>query len=188
MGLRHVVAAVASVLVLGACGSGEGAPDSTATSSSSPSVPTTSAEAEPAEEQVEEGNAIDETPVEETAETVAQPHIIDCQRGLGPVETYWSDGTVTGYSEYCQSVSDATLREEREANTPVCDGAVCRYPSGAEMPDPNAQPAFDVPYTCNYDVLCDDAGNVIPGPGGPEVGVLLGNGQTCAGNGCTRPR
>ena len=37
-------------------------------------------------------------------------------------------------------------------------------------------------------VLCDEAGNVIPGPGGPEVPVQLGNGQTCAGNGCTRPR
>ena len=42
----------------------------------------------------------------------------------------------------------------------------------------------DVTYTCNYDVLCDGAGNVIPGP---MSGVRLGNGQICAGNGCTRP-
>jgi len=45
-----------------------------------------------------------------------------------------------------------------------------------------------VPYTCNYDVLCDANGNVIPGPpidSGQRV--LLGNGQYCAGNGCTRP-
>jgi hypothetical protein len=41
-----------------------------------------------------------------------------------------------------------------------------------------------VPYKCNYDVLCDAAGNVIPGP---MSGVRLGNGQICAGNGCTRP-
>lgn len=41
-----------------------------------------------------------------------------------------------------------------------------------------------VPYTCNYDVLCDASGNVIPGP---MSGVRLGNGQICAGNGCTRP-
>jgi hypothetical protein len=45
-----------------------------------------------------------------------------------------------------------------------------------------------VPYTCNYDVLCDAAGNVIPGPPlGTGGRVLLGNGQYCAGNGCTRP-
>jgi hypothetical protein len=41
-----------------------------------------------------------------------------------------------------------------------------------------------VPYTCNYDVLCDSAGNVIQGP---MSGVRLGNGRICAGNGCTRP-
>lgn len=118
----------------------------------------------------------------------AQPYIVDCQMGLGPVETYWSDGSVTGYSEHCQSVLDPTLREEREANTSVCDGTVCRYPSGVQFPDPNASSTVDVPYTCNYDVVCDEAGNVIPGPGGPEVPAQLGNGQTCAGNGSTRPR
>lgn len=43
-----------------------------------------------------------------------------------------------------------------------------------------------VPYICNYDVLCDAAGRVIPGP--PDGrGVRLGNGQICAMNGCTRP-
>ena len=108
--------------------------------------------------------------------------------GFGPVETYWSDGTVTGYSPHCQAVKDAALDEEVAANTPVCDGVVCRYPSGAEMADPSSRSTVEVPYTCNYDVLCDDAGNVIPGPGGPEVPVQLGNGQICAGNGCTRPR
>ena len=50
--------------------------------------------------------------------------------------------------------------------------------------DPSDINCVYVPYTCNYDVLCDAAGNVIQGP---MSGVRLGNGQICAGNGCTRP-
>lgn len=119
-----------------------------------------------------------------TETVVAQePVIVDCQPGMGPVTTYWSDGSVTGYSDYCQSVHDRAVQAEAAANTPVCDGTVCTYPNGAQIPDPNAQQVI-VPYTCGYDVLCDNAGNVIPGP---ETGVMLGNGWMCAGNGCTRP-
>jgi hypothetical protein len=189
MSNRRIVIALASALLLTACGAADNAPDDTTTQSSSTSSRTTTTSAEPVEEREGEGGPADEARVESSAEVpAAQPYIVDCQMGLGPVETYWSDGTITGYSDYCQSVHDATLNEEREANTPVCDGIVCRYPSGAEFPDPDAVPTVDVPYTCNYDVLCDEAGNVIPGPGGPEVPVQLGNGQTCAGNGCTRPR
>jgi hypothetical protein len=55
-------------------------------------------------------------------------------------------------------------------------------PTPCYASDPNC---VYVPYTCNYDVLCDAAGNVIQGP--PNGRVLLGNGQYCAGNGCTRP-
>jgi hypothetical protein len=56
-------------------------------------------------------------------------------------------------------------------------------PTPCDGSDPNC---VYVPYTCNYDVLCDAGGNVIPGP--PDgSGVRLGNGQICAGNGCTRP-
>ncbi|MCW4352004.1 hypothetical protein ONR57_01665 [Hoyosella sp. YIM 151337] len=67
------------------------------------------------------------------------PVIVDCQTGLGPIVTYWSDGSVTGYSDYCQSVHDEVLRHEREANTFECDGVVCRNPyTGVEMPDPSA--------------------------------------------------
>ena len=50
--------------------------------------------------------------------------------------------------------------------------------------DPSDINCVYVPYTCNYDVLCDASGNVIQGP---MSGVRLGNGQICAGNGCTRP-
>lgn len=58
--------------------------------------------------------------------------------GLGPVVTYWSDGTVTGYSQHCQQIHDEALAEEVAANTPVCNGTVCEYPSGATVPDPAA--------------------------------------------------
>lgn len=66
--------------------------------------------------------------------------IVDCQPGLGPITTYWSDGTVTGYTAYCQSVHDEALQGEIDANTSVCDGTVCTYPNGATIPDPNAVP------------------------------------------------
>jgi hypothetical protein len=54
-------------------------------------------------------------------------------------------------------------------------------PTPCDGSDPNC---VYVPYTCNSNVLCDAAGNVIPSP---MSGVRLGNGQICAGNGCTRP-
>lgn len=44
------------------------------------------------------------------------PVIINCQDGMGPIETYWSDGSVTGYSDYCQAQHDAALAAEVEAN------------------------------------------------------------------------
>lgn len=78
------------------------------------------------------------------------PQIVGCQQGMGPVETYWSDGSVTGYSDYCQTVHDSTLREEAAANTPSCDGTVCRYPSGATFPDPNATPDNRCTNLINY--------------------------------------
>lgn len=53
--------------------------------------------------------------------------------------------------------------------------------------DPSDINCVYVPYTCNYDVLCDAAGNVIQGPPLGSGGVRLGNGQICEGNGCTRP-
>ncbi len=49
---------------------------------------------------------------------VQEPVIVDCQPGMGPITTYWSNGSVTGYSDYCQSVHDQALAEEVAANTP----------------------------------------------------------------------
>ena len=86
-----------------------------------------------------------EPPVSDT-----EAYIVDCQTGLGPIETYWSDGTVTGYTDYCQSVHDRVLEGERAANAPVCDGIVCRYPSGEIAPDPNAVPDDRCTNQINY--------------------------------------
>ncbi|WP_240945217.1 hypothetical protein [Rhodococcus sp. HNM0569] len=87
----------------------------------------------------------------ETTETVAEePYIVDCQPGMGPITTYWSDGSVTGYSDHCQSIHDQALQGEVEANTPVCDGTICRYPSGATIPDPNAVPDDRCTNQINY--------------------------------------
>lgn len=90
-------------------------------------------------------------PVSEPEPAAAEaPYIVDCQQGLGPIETYWSDGSVTGYSGYCQGIHDNNLRGEREANTATCDGTICRYPSGATMPDPNATPDDRCTNQINY--------------------------------------
>lgn len=76
----------------------------------------------------------------EVPEPEPEPVIVDCETGLGPVTTYWSDGTVTGYTDYCQSVHDQVLQREIDANTSVCDGTVCTYQNGGTIPDPNAMP------------------------------------------------
>ena len=92
-----------------------------------------------------------EAPVSEPElAAVETPYIIDCQIGLGPVETYWSDGSVTGYSDHCQAVHDRTLQGEAAANSPQCDGTVCRYPSGVTMRDPNATPDDRCTNQINY--------------------------------------
>lgn len=86
-----------------------------------------------------------ESPITTVLEPTAARYIVSCQTGLGPVETYWSDGTVTGYSDYCQAQHDQVLRSEAEANTPICDGAICRYPSGATRPDTSATTSVRIP-------------------------------------------
>ncbi|NKS16902.1 hypothetical protein GS490_11285 [Rhodococcus hoagii] len=83
--------------------------------------------------------------------------------GLGPIETYWSDGTVTGYSDYCQGEHAQVLRAEVEANTPTCDGTVCRYPSGATVPDTRSTTTVEKPSRWVQDQIdwqnCIEAGN-----------------------------
>lgn len=180
-----VAVTAAAALVLVGCSSDPAASPPEQTSTTQPSPPTsTTHESEPAAAPETVEPAPTQEPIAVETIVVQEPVIVDCQPGMGPITTYWSNGSVTGYSDYCQSVHDQALAEEVAANTPVCDGgAVCTYPSGAQVVDPSANQVV-IPYTCGYDVLCDEAGNVIPGP---ESGVMLGNGWMCAGNGCTRP-
>lgn len=136
----------AGMLLLGACGESEAPPPRPAaeTTTVAPAPPA------PLPPPAPESAAPTAAPVTEEPTTVTEPYIVDCQIGLGPIETYWSDGTVTGYSDYCQSVHDEVLRREAEANTPQCDGTVCRYPSGATVPDPNAVPDDRCTNQTNY--------------------------------------
>jgi hypothetical protein len=150
----HVLVAAAFGLVaLAGCSSNGTATDSPATSSATAAsstgevsftdapAPSTNEAPEASEAQVvPPAPAEPPVPEPEAAPPVAapQPYITGCQMGLGPIETYWSDGTVTGYSDYCQQVHDQVLQGEVEANTPTCDGVVCTYPNGATIPDPNA--------------------------------------------------
>jgi len=127
---------------LGAC-SGEGADDA--------AVPTSTSATPTAETS---SSRVGTTPEETLAERVP----VSCQSGFGPVVTTWSDGTVGGWSQYCQDVLDAAVRSEAEASTPVCDGTVCRFPSGATMPDPAAP---QIP-TDTSGARCDDVQCVYP--------------------------
>lgn len=104
-----------------------------------------------------------ESIVETTPEPIVEPYIVSCQLGLGPIETYWSDGSVTGYSDYCQAQHDQISRAEVEANTPTCDGTVCRYPSGATAPDNRSTTTVRTPSPWVQGQIdwqnCIDAGN-----------------------------
>ncbi|WP_143545763.1 hypothetical protein [Rhodococcus sp. 14-2470-1a] len=141
-----VVAVCAVLFVLSGCSGGEDraadpSPAASATSTitattTAPSsvVPTTEAPPVPVTTAVE--------PVEtyvEPSPVYEEPYIVECQRGggLGPIVTSWSDGTETGWSSYCQSVHDQALQSEVDANTPTCESAVCVYPNGATIPNPN---------------------------------------------------
>ena len=69
----------------------------------------------------------------------------------------------------------------------LCVGTANAALAEAAPPQCNPSDITCVPYTCNYDVLCDAAGNVMPGPPLGSGGIRLGNGQICEANGCTRP-
>jgi len=117
----------------------------TATASTTTALPTTTTTVV-ATTTVEPAAAYTEPAIAPSA-WVEEPYILHCNPGgFGPIETYWSDGTVTGWSEYCQEVHDQTLADEVAANAPVCDGTICRYPSGATMPDPAATPKTPSPW------------------------------------------
>ncbi|ORI30445.1 hypothetical protein BH686_06770 [Rhodococcus erythropolis] len=125
-------------LMLSACGVGsdtsDAPPSPTSTSETPPLTTTTVLLPTP------------NTLLETTLETPTPATIIGCQSGYNPIETTWSDGTVTGYSDYCQTVRDAFLQSEivpdsgptefvcesghacgiTEADGVVCDESGCR--------------------------------------------------------------
>lgn len=147
MNLRLTAVAAALLLTtLTACGSNEDSPDTaevtptitaatTQSMTSSTPAPASASTVLESAAQIVEPAPVTEQIYTTTVAEAPEPYIVSCQLGLGPVATYWSDGTVTGYTDYCQSEHDQILRAEVEANTPTCDGTVCRYPSGATVPD-----------------------------------------------------
>lgn len=197
-------AVVAGGLFLAACGSG-GVPDTgpatstavgSATAASSTTTPSTAGE-ESSEEAVEaEPDAVDtESPVPDPAtpdpatpraeagqappvETVV-PHPVDCQTGMGPVVTTWSDGTVGDWSQQCQDLLDRVVQDEAEANTPVCDGTVCVYPNGATVPDTSAPsiPSDTSGAVCD-DVQCTYPNGYVARIGDPEAPNYLKPGNS----------
>lgn len=165
---RLLAALICLLAVVGCDNTGTDTPAGTTTSTETapPPAPTTSVVAPTAaptvapEVPIQPTAEIPALPMAEEAPPAPEPYIVDCQLGLGEIVTYWSDGSVTGYSDYCQSVHDQALASEVAANTPVCDGTTCRYPSGATMPDPaaSATPSPWVQDQLDW-AACIDAGN-----------------------------
>lgn len=187
--IAATIAGVLSLALLTGCGNGDVAPPAAPTTSSTSTTITTAA---PTTTLTETPEATPADP-EPTAQPVVvnAPVIISCDGGPGPVITYWSDGTVTGSTPYCEDVAESRRQAERDHNggnwkSPVTSpepisGINESYGQTHEVPG-----LEDVEFICGYNVLCDNAGNVIPSPSLQDP-VLLGNGHTCAGNGCTRP-
>ncbi|QSE72496.1 hypothetical protein [Rhodococcus sp. PSBB049] len=159
---------LAIVLVVSGCGDGDSsspaattpAPIAVPVSTTNAGASSTTTSSVPDSTSAEITPTATETVVDEPM-VVEEPYIVDCQLGLGPIVTYWSDGTVTGYSDYCQSIHDQVLADEVAANTPVCDGTTCRYPSGATRPDTNSSPRSPSPWVQGQLdwQACKEAGN-----------------------------
>ncbi|MFH5207903.1 hypothetical protein [Antrihabitans spumae] len=133
-----VVLVGALALILSACGVDDAASDSspssvaTATTEAATSTPV----ALPAP-----------TTVVETAPATIEPEpatIVGCQSGYNPVETTWSDGTVTGYSDYCQNVRDVFVQGQI-----VPDSGPTEYVCESGLP---------CGITEEDGVVCDDSG------------------------------
>lgn len=191
-------AAVASGLFLAACGS-DGMTDTGPATSAGGSVTAASSTTTPSpagEESSEETFEAEPDPVDvmspvpapatsrgeagqtSAGETVV-PYPVDCQMGMGPVVTTWSDGTVGGWSQQCQDLLDRVVQDEVEANTPVCDGTACVYPNGATVPDTSAPsiPSDTSGAVCD-DVQCTYPNGYVARIGDPEVPNYLKPGNS----------
>lgn len=119
MKLKLVAAFGMLMVLVSGCGADEPAsdtPTSTNAVTSSTTATTTVAPSSP----------VADTPVE----PVLEPTIVGCQGGYNAVETTWSDGTVTGYSDYCQSVRDQFVQ-----NSAPAPGRVVNPPEMTAAPD-----------------------------------------------------
>jgi hypothetical protein len=136
-------ACLLTIFVLGVSGCADGDQPVSAPVSTSVSASTTTATSSvaPTSSEIPEPEpaptVTEEATYESSADDYAEPFIVDCQPGLGPIKTFWSDGSQTGWSEYCQSVHDEALQGEVDANTAVCETELCIYPNGASYPNPN---------------------------------------------------
>lgn len=193
MGYRKLIvgAIMAAGLFIAGCGAGqevESEQSTTAVASSTAESATTSPVEETTtnsassttSENAEPEPVAPVSPAEHVAsEPVAERRPVDCQMGFGPIVTTWSDGTMGGWSRMCQDVMDETVRSEAEANTPVCDGTICVYPSGATMPDPNAPgiPSDTSGAVCD-DVQCTYPNGYVARIGDPNVPSYLKPGNS----------
>jgi hypothetical protein len=112
--MRYLAAiAAAALLLLAGCSDTNKAPVTTTTSSppSTTSVASSATSSAPAPPPAVTTELISSAPPPE-------PVIVSCQAGTGPIETHWSNGTVTGWSNYCQQQHDQALQRERVANPP----------------------------------------------------------------------
>lgn len=144
-----LVVLVGAGLIGCATDAGEDGPPSPATTSSS--APTSAPTQAPVAESPSPTAAPE--PVEITVQqplnpvaTEPAPVITGCQMGMGPIETYWSDGSVTGYTDYCQAQHDAALSAEVEANrnAPYPE----QEPTYTPLPQVEPKDEYDTSYRC----------------------------------------
>ena len=115
--MKLFVAAAGTLMLLASgCGTDETASDSPA-STATVTATTTVTGSPTATTTVTQPAPDSDAPVEPAME----PTIIGCQDGYNPVETIWSDGTVTGYSDYCQSVRDQFVQSQAPAQGTAVD-------------------------------------------------------------------
>ncbi|GAB39536.1 hypothetical protein GOSPT_070_00240 [Gordonia sputi NBRC 100414] len=134
-----LLATIAALAGVTACGGNDTSSDSP-TQSPSFSVVSSSASSPEAPPSTEGANPSPSV----KPESAAAPTIVGCQEGYDPIQTRWSDGTVTGYSEYCQGVRDQFVANEVNPESgpkqPVCESGL---PCGITEDD---------------GVVCDDSG------------------------------
>lgn len=137
--MRRLAAALAiTAALLAGCG--------TDTPTTSGTEPTTTTEAAPSTSEAATTTAEATTTLEATIpaappapaaqDPAPAPYITGCGDALGPVITYWSDGTTTGSSPLCQEQHDNAVAAEADAGLKyTCDASACYWPDGSLVPN-----------------------------------------------------